>query len=334
MFRLLSVVYLIVLGGCGNTVDGVKPVFRVAGMAELDTEGDAKKQGKEHFAAGHFGLAVKYFRLAVARNPVSIEALNGLAASYDQLARFDVAERYYRKALDLDPHSSQTLNNVGFSYYLQGKFDLAQAYLSAAVAAGKDDPVVLANRRLVAVGQTSIAQSARPTEVDVKRPSVPAREPDGTAVARPAIWIERTDPKVQTLVTKPRPELVSMTTIAVDGGDSVSMFRTWPVAVEVSNGTGRSRMASRMRQYLATKGVRPAHLSNAETYSKKHTTIHYRQGWSDHAGALAELLPIRVRLRKEVEQGAAIRVELGADLLDFDLELIELTRSVSADDST
>ena len=233
MFRLLSVVYLIVLGGCGNAVDGVKPVFRVAGMAELDTESDAMKQGKEHFAAGHFGLAVKYFRLAVARNSVSIEALNGLAASYDQLARFDVAERYYRKALDLDPHSSQTLNNVGFSYYLQGKFDLAEAYLSDAVAVGKDDSVVLANRRLVAVGQASSAPSARTTDGDVKRPSVSAHVPDGTAVARPTIRIERTGPAVQTLVTKWRPELISMTAIAVDGGGaSFSKFRNWPVEIE------------------------------------------------------------------------------------------------------
>ena len=92
-------------------------------------------------------------------------------------------------------------------------------------------------------------------------------------------------------------------------------------------------MASRMRQYLATKGVRPAHLSNADTFSKIHTTIYYRQGWSDHAGAIAELLPMGVRLRKEVEQDAAIRIELGADLLEFDFELFELTRNVSGNES-
>lgn len=288
----------------------------------------------ERFAAADYGLATKYFRLAVALNPVSIEALNGLAASYDQLARYDVAERYYRKALDLDPHSSQTLNNIGFSYYLQGKFDLAQAYLSEALAVDKDDAVVLANRRLVTSGQASIARSGEPAEGDVKRPPVPAREPGRTVAARPAIWIERTAPKVQTLVLTSRPDLVSMTAMAVDGGGApVSKFSSWPVAVEVSNGTGRSRMAARMRQYLAAKGVRPARLSNAGTFSKSRTTIYYRHGWSDHAGALAELLPAGVGLRKDVEQGAAIRVELGADLLDFDLQLIELTRSVSGDDS-
>ena len=145
MARVLFIVCLIALGGCGNAIDGAKPLFRVAGMAELNSEDDAKKQGIKHFAARDYGLAVKYFRLAVAQNPVSIEALNGLAASYDQLARYDVAERYYRRALDLDPHSLQTLNNVGFSYYLQGKLDLAHAYLADAMAVGKDDAAVYAN---------------------------------------------------------------------------------------------------------------------------------------------------------------------------------------------
>ena len=331
MARVIFIVCLIALGGCGNPIDGAKPVFRVAGMAELNTEDDAKKQGIEHFAARDYGLAVKFFRLAVALNPVSIEALNGLAASYDQLARYDVAERYYRRALDLDPHSLQTLNNVGFSYYLQGKLDLAQAYLADAAAIGKDAAAVHANRQLVAAGQASIAP---PRKGDVKRPPESAGGPGRTAAARSVIRIERTAPEVQTLVLKSRPDLVSMTTMAVDrGGAPVSRFRAWPVAIEVSNGTGRSRMASRMRQYLATKGVRPAHLSNAETYSKIRTTIYYRHGWSDHAGALAELLPVGVGLRKEVEQGAAIRIELGADLLNFDLELLELTRSVSGNDS-
>ncbi len=334
VFRILCIVFLIVLGGCGSALDGTKPAFRMTGMAELSTEDDAKKQGIEHFAAGAYGLAMKFFRLVVGLNPVSIEALNGLAASYDQMGQYDLAERYYREALDLDPQSPQTLNNIGFSYYLQGKFDLALAYLSDAFAVGRDDSVVLANRRLATVGQASIVGPGEPGEDDVKPPPVAAREPDRTAAARPAIRIERTAPDVQTLVTRPRPVLVSMTATAVDSAAApVSEFRAWPVAVEVSNGTGRSRMASRMGRYLAARGVRPARLSNARSYSISRTTIFYRDGWSDHAGAIAELLPVQVGLRREVGQRAAIRVELGADLLDFDVQLIESTRSVSADES-
>ena len=140
--------------------------------------------------------------------------------------------------------------------------------------------------------------------------------------------------KVQTLVLTSRPHLVSMTAMSVAGGGApVSTLSSCPGPLDVSNRTGRSRIAARMRQYLAAKGVRPARLSNAGTFSKSRTTIYYRHGWSDHAGALAELLPAGVGLQKDVEQGAAIRVELGADLLDFDLQLIELTRSVSGDDS-
>ena len=53
----------------------------------------AYQRGKHHFNAGRFGLAVSHFQSAVRREPSSIEALNGLAASYDRLGRYDLQTR-------------------------------------------------------------------------------------------------------------------------------------------------------------------------------------------------------------------------------------------------
>src|SRR3546814_11331582 len=77
------------------------------------------------FAAARYGLSVKRFLRAMAGDPASVEAVNGLAAAYDQLGRHDLAERYYQRALAMDPTAVQTLNNLGYSLLLQGKPELA-----------------------------------------------------------------------------------------------------------------------------------------------------------------------------------------------------------------
>ncbi|MHA1599468.1 MAG: tetratricopeptide repeat protein, partial [Alphaproteobacteria bacterium] len=52
-------------------------------------------RGRDRFAAGHYGLAVEAFRDAIKADPNSVEALNGLAAAYDQIGRYDLAIYHY-----------------------------------------------------------------------------------------------------------------------------------------------------------------------------------------------------------------------------------------------
>src|SRR3546814_2229904 len=59
-------------------------------------------------------------------------ALNGLAAAYDRLRRFDLAERYYRQALAIEPAASHTLNNYAYSHLLRGDHATASRYLEQA----------------------------------------------------------------------------------------------------------------------------------------------------------------------------------------------------------
>ena len=209
------------LGACaGLTEDG--------GYGDLSFYG----RGKLHYNAGQYGLAVKHFRSAVDREPGSVEALNGLAASYDRLGRYDLATRYYGRALGADPESTQTLNNIGYSYLLQKRFDLAVAYLRDAQSRDKKDPVILANRKVaeVAYQEADLKRSAetaraepieglraQPAELVEARPSVvitvaaapPARPaPPPRGPVKP--WIERTAPTIQTLVTQPQTALLGM----------------------------------------------------------------------------------------------------------------------------
>src|SRR3546814_7729888 len=81
----------------------------------------------------------------MADDPASVEAVNGLAAAYDQLGRYDLAERYYQRALAMDPTSVQTLNNLGYSLLLQGKPELALTFFRDAARIAPDNTVIAAN---------------------------------------------------------------------------------------------------------------------------------------------------------------------------------------------
>ena len=178
----------------------------------------AYERGKFHFNAGQFGLAVNHFQSAVRREPSSIEALNGLAASYDRLGRYDLSARYYERALAADPESTQTLNNIGYSYLLQERFDLAVAYLRDANSRDRNDTVVMANRNIAEVSYQDADLRRSEEEARTKQVATPASSPSRPQVAaQPPVspapaassrrvkpWIERTAPRLQTLVTQPQ----------------------------------------------------------------------------------------------------------------------------------
>ena len=96
----------------------------------------AEEQGldtaREQFLAGNFGLAEETFRRAVEANSKDAEAWLGLAASYDQLRRFDLADRAYGQVEKLSGRNATLLNNRGYSYLLRGDFVKARAELTAA----------------------------------------------------------------------------------------------------------------------------------------------------------------------------------------------------------
>ncbi|MGH6948445.1 MAG: LytR C-terminal domain-containing protein [Kiloniellales bacterium] len=134
----------LVLAGCGALAPEMRPVFGNNDMAVSDGPG-AYELARSDFEAQRYGLAVKHFQRAIAEAPQSVEALNGLAATYDQLGRFALSERLYRRALAADPGSTQTLNNLGYSLILQGKHDLARVFLTDAARSDTANQIVASN---------------------------------------------------------------------------------------------------------------------------------------------------------------------------------------------
>jgi Flp pilus assembly protein TadD len=154
------------------------PLLALAGCSQMDvsgTDGDilpkdsaltaeaaeapAQSSLRRAYDAYHrsdFGLAERFFREAVEHNPRDGKAWIGLAASYDQLRRFELADRAYDKALKLSGETAQIVNNQGYSLLLRGDLKGAQVSFAKAAQLRPDDPTVANNIKLIADGEVKI----------------------------------------------------------------------------------------------------------------------------------------------------------------------------------
>jgi Tfp pilus assembly protein PilF len=195
----------------GNAIPGVQAVVSSGSQkdgASLSVSmTDPYALGKTYLMAGQTGLAVDSFLKAVAKNPKSIQTLNALAAAYDELHRYDLADKYYNAALDIDPHSAQTLNNLGYSHLLRGDVAEAKKYLDESKTVARGDATINANLALADKSENeakaSKAADLAAAEGKAKSPvaalEITSSEQSPSAYPR----IERTNWRVQTLLTKP-----------------------------------------------------------------------------------------------------------------------------------
>ncbi len=104
----------------------------------------ARLEARSHFRNGDFGYSTAFYKRLVELAPKDPEGYIGLAASYDQLGRFDLSDRVYTALYAISGGTAQYYNNVGYSYLLRG--DL-RAALTNFRKAEKLDPgsVVVAN---------------------------------------------------------------------------------------------------------------------------------------------------------------------------------------------
>ena len=91
--------------------------------------------GKENFINQNFGLSERYFRKAVELRTDSASAWAGLAASYDELGRFDLADRAYDQLVKIKGNDPRVLNNRGYSFLLRGDYKKARSYFQRAQSA-------------------------------------------------------------------------------------------------------------------------------------------------------------------------------------------------------
>ena len=120
----------------------IQPVARDVSATDL-------AEGKAQFREANYGLAESHFRKAVELKADNAEAWMGLAASYDELGRFDFADRAYDQLLKVAGRKPQIINNMGYSQLLRGNLKRAKELLLEARAGMADPRVVDANLALL-----------------------------------------------------------------------------------------------------------------------------------------------------------------------------------------
>ena len=117
---------------------------------------DYLRMGKVHFRNGDYGLAEEKFRKAVEVTPKDAEAWLGLAASYDQLRRFDLADKAYDKVLVLAHDNAVILNNAGYSQLMRGNIEGARRFLLRAYELDPTNPYIVNNLALLGESRKTV----------------------------------------------------------------------------------------------------------------------------------------------------------------------------------
>ncbi|AZO46784.1 MAG: hypothetical protein EOS58_16485 [Mesorhizobium sp.] len=141
---------VLMITGCttsSNSVDTTKTT--AIQPASKDVSASDLAEGKAQFREANYGLAEKHFRKAVELKADNAEAWMGLAASYDELGRFDFADRAYDQLLKVAGRKPQIVNNMGYSQLLRGNRTKARVLLLEAKAHMADPTVVDANLALL-----------------------------------------------------------------------------------------------------------------------------------------------------------------------------------------
>jgi len=181
--RLFLLGTTLCLGACmGSGLPTIRPTAMQATSHETLSE-RAYDQGKEHLAAGRAGLAIIAFERALRLDPLSVGALNGIGAAYDNLKRYNIALGYYKRALLLAPQNADTMNNIAVSLHLAGD-PAANAWFAQAAKLDPDNETIAAN----------IVQARADDEADGQ---VPSARPPETPAGPPITTVDAAAPTLR-----------------------------------------------------------------------------------------------------------------------------------------
>jgi Flp pilus assembly protein TadD len=137
-------------------------------------------RAKALLASGDIPGAMAGFRRVLAFDPQSVDAMNGLAITYDRMGRHDVARGWYEAALAIKPDAPSVLSNLGYSLLLAGQPRAAIPWLQAA-SRGQDPRAAATARRLLSqiaarltAEAAAIPAQPRPAEIALITPVTPA----------------------------------------------------------------------------------------------------------------------------------------------------------------
>jgi Flp pilus assembly protein TadD len=145
------------LVGCGSTGTDVFGAFgggplQVAQVPNVGsyTAERALTEARAHFRNRDFGYSAALYKRYVELKQNDPEGYVGLAASYDQLRRFDLSDRVYASLYRLTGGTSQYYNNLGYSYMLRGDTATALVNLRKANQLDPNNTTIANNLEMLA----------------------------------------------------------------------------------------------------------------------------------------------------------------------------------------
>ncbi len=152
-FALIAIVALM-SSGCIFSGSDESEANVSGGISDSSSFGNGPEQiwldkAKSAYKGGNYGLAERYYRHAIEERHQNAEAWLGLAASYDQLKRFDHAKRAYDVLVKISGYTPTVLNNLAYHYMMKGDFKAAHQTLQAAAKADPGNPYVKNNMKLL-----------------------------------------------------------------------------------------------------------------------------------------------------------------------------------------
>jgi tetratricopeptide (TPR) repeat protein len=282
----LLVASLTILPGCTAPQVAIRPQASPLAAGQ-QSAAFRVAEARGHFALGNIALASEGFRRALREEPVNVDAMNGLAACYDRMGRFDLSRSYYERALALAPNDPRLYANLATSLALQGKADEAAAVWAELA------------QRLGTGGPVSVALPA-------PRPVVTASDEADPLPLTAAARLERISLAEVMLVTRNRPEVPK-------AAERMAMTSAAPApAVVLLNAARVERLAATTRERLRQLGWKDVAIGDS-TQVLPVSRITYPEHRREEARQMARQL--RIDLRQPLGgKGDKVVVLLGRDL--------------------
>ena len=345
---LLTSLAAVAATGCsssGELAIRAKPAPLAEGRQSADFR---VAEARSQFALGNVALALQGFRAALRENPESVDALNGMAACYDRMGRFDLSRRHYEQALALAPADQRLYANLATSLELQGDHAqaaavraeaavrLAAAAQAAAPPARVAEAVDAASAPVVAAAVAPTAPlpaplAAAPAAVSPKRSppatASPAPPPATPAAPAPSITValapvapaapsapsrvrlERVSLAEVELVTKARP-IWRSEVVSRSARSTTVAFRPVQPRVTLLNAARVQGLAARTRALLEQRGWRQVRIGNAPQVLRTSALAYPAERRSD---ALRLARQFDFGLRHQPSEQGTIVVLLGRD---------------------
>jgi Flp pilus assembly protein TadD len=347
--KVISALLLsVALSSCGKSKIEVRAM---PAPEDMRTVNEALAKGRMLFERDEFALAADAFRKAVRQDPDNADAYNGLAASYDNLGRFDLSRRYYELALARSPEDGRILRNFARSMLGQGNKLAARRLFAEAAALDLPKAAAIAPSEQLqqaaaeqAAAEQSQPEQPLPEQTAFQPAALPDAHPFQAGQGAVTVAVATAPPQVTIALPAAKPvspaptslfQRIAATVLPTrpHRGDDVSVALDPPARPEVvqavaaakapnlhiMNAVGRKHQAARMRMWLSGNGWNGASIGDSRNKLLR-SRILYRARDERAARALASTLPFKPRLQPA--RGApALFLMLGRDAVAFDNQL-------------